>query len=73
MSDGKKEFVSTAIQGMADGPTFDDIMYVNPEIGEKHRRWPDGTVIDCATQTITIPGEGWLTFEEWWEQKNAKD
>ena len=63
--------VAEALDQINNGLTFGDIWF-RDKAHKTRRRWPDGTIIDCKAQTITVPGKGWSTFEEWWESELQK-
>ena len=63
--------VERALAEINSGLTWDDIWFSDKE-RKIQRRWPEGTIIDAKAQTLSFPGKGWCTFDEWWEQKNQK-
>ena len=62
--------VARSLDEIDRGVTWNDI-YFSDKKAKIRRRWPEGTIIDAKAQTITVPGKGWSTFEEWWESKQA--
>ena len=63
--------VAESLEKINNGLEFADIWF-SDKAKKIRRRWPDGTIIDAKAQTITVPGVGWSTFDEWWEGELEK-